>query len=149
MGRSRLPEALLPPGLFIEQVQIGDGRVAASARSREVGSICPYFGMKSNQAHRRYERSVSDLPAHGRRVRIKLMMRRFRCGNACCPRVIFAERFGDDVVAPYARRTARLQSIIHHLGLALGGRPGQGLARRLLMPVRKDTARADGPGAGA
>jgi transposase len=53
--------------------------------------------------------------------------------------VIFAEQFGDDIVAPYGRRTARLQTIVHHLGLALGGRPGQGLARRLLMPVSKDT----------
>jgi hypothetical protein len=53
--------------------------------------------------------------------------------------VIFAERFADDIVAPYARRTARLQTIVHHLGLALGGRPGQGLARRLPMPVSKDT----------
>lgn len=66
-------------------------------------------------------------------------VRRFRCGNVGCPRVIFAERFGDDIVSPYARRTARLQTIVHHLGLALGGRPGQGLARRLLMPVSKDT----------
>jgi transposase len=55
------------------------------------------------------------------------------------PRGIFAQRFGEDIVAPYARRTARLQTIVHHLGLALGGRPGQGLARRLLMPVSKDT----------
>jgi transposase len=139
MGRSRLPAALLPPGLIIERVQIGDGKVAASARSRETGSICPDCGEPSRRVHSRYERSVADLPAHGRRVRIKLTVRRFRCGNACCPRVIFAERFGDDLVAPFARRTARLQSIIHHLGLALGGRPGQGLARRLLMPVSKDT----------
>ncbi len=28
---------------------------------------------------------------------------------------------------------------MHHLGLALGGRPGQGFARRLLLPVSKDT----------
>ncbi|MBV0892971.1 ISL3 family transposase [Paracoccus sp. Z118] len=95
--------------------------------------------MQSRQVHSRYERSVSDLPAHGRRVRIKLTVRRFRSSNACCPRVIFAERFWDEIVAPYARRTARLQTIVHHLGLALGGRPGQGLARRLLMPVSKDT----------
>lgn len=27
-------------------------------------------------------------------------MRRFRCGNDGCPRMIFAERFGDDIVAP-------------------------------------------------
>jgi hypothetical protein len=31
-----------------------------------------------------------------------------------------------------------LRILIHPLGLALGGRPGQGLARRLLMPVSKD-----------
>lgn len=67
------------------------------------------------------------------------MVRRFRCGNDRCPRMIFAERFGDDIVSPYACRTTRLQNILHHLGLALGGRPGQGLARRLLMPVSKDT----------
>ena len=28
---------------------------------------------------------------------------------------------------------------MHHLGLALGGRPGQSFARRLLLPVSKDT----------
>jgi hypothetical protein len=32
-----------------------------------------------------------------------------------------------------------LQSLVHHLGLALGGRPGQSLARRLWVPVSKDT----------
>jgi Transposase len=56
-----------------------------------------------------------------------------------CARKIFAEGLGDAVVQPFARRRTRLQSIVHHLGLALGGRPGQDLARRLLMPVRKDT----------
>jgi transposase len=139
MGLSRLPAALLPPGLIIEQVQIDDGGVAAIARAREAGSSCPDCGELSRRVHSRYVRSLSDLPAHGKRVRIALTVRRFRCGNAGCPRVIFAERFGDDIVSPYARRTARLQAIIHHLGLALGGRPGQGLARRLLMPVSKDT----------
>lgn len=139
MGRSRLPTALLPPGLIIEQVRIDDGGVAAVARSRDIGSACPGCGELSRRVHSRYVRSLSDLPAHGRRVRIALTVRRFRCGNGVCSRVIFAERFGDDIVAAYARRTARLQTIVHHLGLALGGRPGQGLARRLLMPLSKDT----------
>jgi transposase len=56
-----------------------------------------------------------------------------------CRRKIFAERFDDGVTQAFARRTSRLQSIVHHLGLALGGRPGQSLARRLLLPVSKDT----------
>ena len=139
MGRSRMQAALLPPGLIIEQVRVDDGGVVAIARSREIGAICQDCGVPSRQIHSRYARSLSDLPAHGRRVVVTLTVRRFRCKNDRCPKRIFAERFGDDIVAPYARRTARLQGIIHHLGLALGGRPGQGLARRLLMPVSKDT----------
>ena len=139
MVGSRSSAALLPAGLIIETVRIDEGGVAAAARSRDIGSACTGCGKVSRRVHSRYVRSLSDLPAHGRRVRIALTVRRFRCGNDACPREIFAERFGDDIVAPYARRTARLQTIVHHLGLALGGRPGQGLARRLLMPVSKDT----------
>ena len=40
---------------------------------------------------------------------------------------------------PFARRTTRLESIVHYLGVALGGRPGQSFTRRLLLPVSKDT----------
>jgi transposase len=36
-------------------------------------------------------------------------------------------------------RSSRLDSIVHHLGRALGGRPAASLARRLLMPVSTDT----------
>lgn len=36
------------------------------------------------------------------------------------------------------RRTSRLQDLVRHLGLALGGRPAQALARRLLVPASKD-----------
>ena len=35
--------------------------------------------------------------------------------------------------------TARLDSIVHHLGRALGGRPAAGFAKRLVLPVSKDT----------
>src|SRR6202000_525476 len=45
----------------------------------------------------------------------------------------------EGVLAPSARRTARLDSIVHHLGLALGGRPAAGFAKRLMLPVSKDT----------
>jgi hypothetical protein len=60
-------------------------------------------------------------------------------GVGCCRRRIFAERFDGEITVPFARRTSRLQSIVRHLGFALGGRPGQSLARRLLLPVSKDT----------
>ena len=38
-----------------------------------------------------------------------------------------------------ARRTSRLEGIVHHIGIALGGRPAATLARRLMLPVSRDT----------
>ena len=64
---------------------------------------------------------------------------RFRCTLASCRRRVFTERLAATAGRPFARRTTRLESIVHHLGLALGGRPGQSFARRLLLPVSKDT----------
>ncbi|OCJ54092.1 transposase [Agrobacterium rubi] len=65
--------------------------------------------------------------------------RRFYCDAVLCGRRIFTERFETDVLAPWARRTARLDHIVHHLGLALGGRPAAAFARRLMVPVSNDT----------
>jgi transposase len=52
---------------------------------------------------------------------------------------MFAERFGDNILPERSRRTARLEGIVHHLGLALGGRPAANLAKRLMLPVSNDT----------
>src|SRR5262245_62824482 len=49
-----------------------------------------------------------DLPLAGRPVRLVIVARRFRCGADLCSRVIFTERFENDVLAPWARRTGRL-----------------------------------------
>ena len=68
-----------------------------------------------------------------------MITRRFVCEVPHCRRRIFAERFGDDIVALRSRRTARLECIVHHLGLALGGRPAASFAKRLMLPVSNDT----------
>ena len=139
MDRSLSPKAMSPSGLIIDQVHVDESGIVVVAHSRATWSTCPSCGVRSRHVHSRYARRLSDLPAHGRPVRITLDARRFRCAQSDCQRKIFAERFVKDVVEAYARRTARLEGIVHHLGLALGGRPGQELARRLLMPVSKDT----------
>jgi hypothetical protein len=56
-----------------------------------------------------------------------------------CSQRIFAERFDKGIIAERARRTSRLECIVHHLGLALGGRPAANFAQRLRMPVSNDT----------
>ena len=48
---------------------------------------------------------------------------------------------GSDAPPPPAQggSSARLEGIVHHLGIALGGRPAAALARRLMLPVSRDT----------
>jgi transposase len=139
MGSALRAQSLLPDGLLVENIQHDEDEIVAVARSPSPTSRCPACGTMSAQIHSRYERLLTDLPAHGRRVRIRLQVRRFRCGGEHCPKTTFAERLGDGIAQPWARRSSRLESIIHYVGLALGGRPGQSLARRLLLPVSNDT----------
>ena len=87
--------------------------------------------------HSSYVRTLLDLPMGGRSVQLRVVARRFRCDAPACARQIFAERLGP--VAPWARRTARLDTLGHHLGLALGGRPAAQFASRLMLPLSNDT----------
>jgi hypothetical protein len=55
-----------------------------------------------------------------------------------CRRRIFAERLDEAVLLVRSRRTWRLDCIVHHLDLALGGRPAASFAERLMLPVSND-----------
>jgi len=108
-------------------------------RAVSTSNACPECGANCERIHSRYRRRLADLPMAGRPVRLVVVARRFHCNAVLCGRRIFVERFAPDVLAPWARRTARLDHIVHHLGLALGGRPAASFARRLMLPVSKDT----------
>lgn len=129
----------LPAGLKANQVELVGNTVRIHSRSAKATAACPRCGTASRHVHSRYRRRPADLPAYGRKVELVLLVRRFRCRAPRCPAKIFAERFPPDVTRPHARRTYRLQGLVRHLGLALGGRPAQALAARLLLPVSKDT----------
>ena len=130
---------LLPKGLSLEQVELTGNRVLVHAVVRSTAAACPQCGRLSRQVHSRYRRGLTDLPAHGREVKVLLAVRRFRCRTSRCRTAIFAERFSSEVTSPHARRTSRLQGLVLQLGLMLGGQPAQALAERLLLPVSKDT----------
>ena len=106
--------------------------------SQSFGS-CPSCGTVSRRVHSHYRRRVRDLPLSGRTVELVIIARRFRCEAVVCGRQIFTERFAEGILAPSARRTSRLDGIVHHLGLALGGRPAAMFAKRLMLPVSDDT----------
>ena len=98
---------------------------------------CPGCGAPSEHIHGRYTRTVADLPWQGRRVVLRLAVRRFQCRNAACPKRTFTERL--PTVAPYAKTTTRLTAAHRSIGFALGGEAGARLADRLTMPTSPDT----------
>ena len=130
---------LVPSGLMVVSVEVGAAAITLTVRRPSLESACPTCGIVSRRMHSRYWRSLADLPSHGRRVQLRLEAHRFRCIDRHCRQQIFAERLGCEIAPASARRTARLDSLIHHLGLALGGRPAASLSRRLMLPVSKDT----------
>ena len=133
------PLKLVPPGLIVDYHEIGADGITVHARGASGSSLCPSCGLPSSSVHSRYQRTLGDFPAHGRRLRIRLRARRFRCRGAACESRIFTERFSRDVIVAHARRTSRLDTLTHAIALVLGGRPGERLAQRLAMPVSADT----------
>ena len=131
--------SLVPSGLVIESVSDSSDSIILAVRSEAGTTKCPLCGARSRRIHSRYARQVADLPCAGRQIRLRVITRRFVCEVPHCRRRIFAERFGDDVLPIRSRRTARLECIVHHLGLALGGRPAASFAKRLMLPVSNDT----------
>lgn len=131
--------SIAPDGFAVDAIEVDGMRVQIQLRSRQLFGHCPDCGRPSRRVQSRYLRRPSDLPLGGRRVELTVLVRRFWCDAVLCGRRIFSEQFGQGVLARYGRRTERLETIVHHLGLALGGRPAAAFALRLMMPVSNDT----------
>jgi transposase len=96
--------SLIPPGLAVDSVDGSEDALVVTARSNARTAACPLCGTASRRVQSHYVRQPSDLPCSGRRVRLRLLVRRFRCAVPGCPRQVFAERFGRTVLAGRARR---------------------------------------------
>jgi transposase len=79
-----------------------------------------------------------DLPWRGRKARVVLTVRRFRCTNDSCERCTFAEDFGEDLPR-YARRTREATELLIDFALKAGGEEGARLADAAGLPVSPDT----------
>ena len=131
--------SLVPVGFVVESAFCQADRTVITVRPSGSLGLCPSCGTVSQRVHSYYRRCVTDLPLSGRIVQLVVIARRFRCDAVLCGRQIFTERFSEDVLASSARRSTRLDCIVHHLGLALGGRPAASFAKRLMLPVSNDT----------
>ena len=99
---------------------------------------CPACGGESWRVHSRYTRLLAEEPAFGRRVRLRMAVRRFLCPDSGCPRRIFVEPLGG-FAARHARTTTRLAQAHLAIGSALGGEAGARLAEKAAMPTSPDT----------
>ena len=137
---SKLPVRLLPkvPGLRLENAAIDAEAVSFTLTSTSLPATCPVCDQKTARLHSHYGRTVADLPWSGRRVKLFLNVRKFRCPQKRCPRQIFTERLRD-LVEPYARKTVRLHEILELVGFVVGGEAGSRLIRRLDMMASPTT----------
>ncbi len=138
MHKALSPSSIIPHGFAVVGSSIAEDGTTIIVRNTSPASHCPTCGTSSSRVHSHYRRQMADLPLSGRSVKLIATVRRFRCEAVRCGQSIFTERFADGIVAPWARRTGRLDSLVHHLGLALGGRPAASFARRLMRPVSND-----------
>ncbi len=135
----------MPPTLLLDPTRVRLDLLRASGSSitavmvtSAASSSCPLCGTVSARVHSRYVRTLADLPWQGIAVSVQLTVRRFFCGTVDCTRGIFGERL-PGIVAPYARRTARLSEAFELIGFALGGEAGARVLRRLAMAGSPDT----------
>lgn len=131
--------SLAPSGFAVDDVAVVADCVQVQLRSRATSGTCPACRRQGRRVQSRYLRWPADLPFIGRRVELAIVARRFWCDAVLCCRRIFCEHIDSGVLARYGRRTQRLETILHYLGLALGLRPSAAFANRLMVPVSNDT----------
>ena len=131
----RLPSA---SELCLEQVLSAPDLITVVIRACRSQAACSACSSLSGRVHSRYIRTIADLPWQGVRVRFRLHSRRFFCDQSSCRRQTFSERL-PDTVAPYARRTVRLNEALRAIGFALGGEAGNRLAERLSLTASPAT----------
>src|SRR5438094_270687 len=85
---------LLPhlTGLRLQQMALAGDTILLDLTATARSVPCPVCARRSKRVHSHYHRTVADLPIAGRRLALRLRVRRFRRGAKRCPRAIFAER---------------------------------------------------------
>jgi transposase len=131
-------EVLLPhlAGAIVEEAEPSGGLVCIRARVRGDDAACPSCGRVSRRVHSRYERRLADAAIGGRRVLIRLQVRRLFCDDPACKKQTFAEQV-PGLTARYRRKTALLAGMHGDIGVALAGRAGCRLARNLRVPASR------------
>ncbi|MGX1952577.1 transposase family protein [Streptomyces anulatus] len=105
---------------------------------RSAGAECPDCERRSNRIHGPHLRFPADLPSVGRRVVLRLRVRRFSCADTSCGRQTFVEQV-PGLTRRHAQRTERLRAALAEVGLAWASRAGTRLADVSGISVSRST----------
>ncbi len=125
--------------LVIEDVEDDGGAIRVLARTRDGPVACPGCGALTARVHGYYERTAADVPADGRRVLVKVRVRRMRCPVQGCPRQTFREQV-PGVLDRYQRRITRLTQQVSAVARELAGRASARLLPALGIAMSRHTA---------
>lgn len=124
--------------LVMEDVTDEGERIVVRARTPHHAAVCPVCGASSGRVHGYQLRTVTDVPVDGRRVVVRVRVRRLVCPTGGC-RQTFREQV-PGVLDRYQRRTTRLTRQIKAVVKELAGRAGARLLAILAMGLSRHTA---------
>ena len=139
--------------LVIDDVEDAGEAIVVRARTRGRAVACPGCGTETSRVHGYHERTAADAPVDGRRVLVKVRVRRMRCPALDCKVQTFREQV-PGVLERYQRRIPRLTAQVsavarefsrQGLGAAAAGAGDRHLpAYRAAGPPQDPPARAGG-----
>ncbi|MFD5521557.1 ISL3 family transposase [Streptomyces sp. NPDC127066] len=124
--------------LVMDDVADEGERIVVRARTPWKTAVCPVCGASSGRVHSYHWRTVADVPVDGRRVMVRVRVRRLVCPTRGC-RHTFREQV-PGVLERYQRRTTRLTRQVKAVVKELAGRAGSRLLVILAVSLSRHTA---------
>ena len=125
--------------LVIEGIEDAGEVIVVHASTRGGAVECPACGTLTRRVHAFHERMPADVPVDGRRVLLRVRVRRMRCRSSGCARQTFREQV-PGLLERYQRRTVRLTGQLRGVVHELAGRASARLLPVLGIAAGRDTA---------
>ena len=125
--------------LVIEDVEDAGEVICVRARTREAAVTCPGCDAETARVHEYHERTAADVPVDGRRVLVRVRVRRMRCQALDCKVQTFREQV-PGVLDRYQRRISRLTAQVSAAARELAGSASARLLPALGIRVSRHTA---------
>src|SRR6266487_6659881 len=125
--------------LVIEDVEDAGDMICVRARTWDGAVTCPGCGAETARVHEYRERTAADVPVGGRRVLVRVRVRRMRCPALDCKVQTFREQV-PGILDRYQRRISRLTAQVSTVARELAGRASARLLPALGIMFSRHTA---------